>query len=77
MAEVGASVSERVRSEVGTGRASAHPEGLSPAARTAVRSLAVAFGLREHSSRFSLSCGRKGGSFAAALLSSYRCTMTL
>jgi hypothetical protein len=34
-------------------------------------------GLRERSSRFSSSGGRKGGSFAAALQGSYRCTMTL
>jgi len=60
-----------------TGRAYARPEELSPAALTAVRLGAEAFGLRERSSRLSLSCGRKSGSFAAALQGSYRCTTTL
>ena len=36
----------------------------------------VVFGLRERSSRFSLSGVPKSGSPAAALQSSYRCTMT-
>ncbi|GEM_PF-2295317 len=44
---------------------------------SADRSREAVFGLRERSSRFPLSCGRQGGSFAAAFQNSYRCTMTL
>lgn len=68
-AEERATVREQVCLLKGPGQVSARPEGLSPVVRAVVRSPVVAFGLRERSSRFPLSCGRKGGSFATAVQS--------